>query len=685
MTDIAALTEELAGAPPAVPPALRTALRQLARRPAALAGLIGILVIAAVAVFAPFVAPHDPLEQDLSNTLAPPVWDGGGADHVLGTDSLGRDVASRLIFGARNSLLIGAGGMLIGALLGLTVGLVAGFFRGRLETVLMRLGDVQLAFPFILLAIAVLGTVANRSTWHIVVVLGVPGWIVYARVVRSRVLAEREKDYVTAARALGASKLRTLVRYVLPSSWQVVPVIALLDVGFLIIVESTLSFLGFGLTPPTPSWGAMLADGRQNMVVSTWLPVVPGIAIMLTVLSINLLADGIADVLDPKLTKGAFHGHLLRLVPRWGGRAEDVGRGGHAGARVDDAAPAMVEHSDDGERPLLQVRDLAVQFPQRDQIVTAVRNVAFDLAPGETLGIVGESGSGKSVTALSIIQLLDPPGRVTSGHVVLDGIDVTRLAEREMAKRLRGRRVGMIFQNPASSLNPVLSIGFQMIETIRHHGRMSRREAAEVARRALGAVGIGDPDRVLRQYPFQLSGGMNQRVMIAMAMSSHPDLLLADEPTTALDVTTQAQILEQLQEITRRLGTSLVLITHDIALVARYADTILVMYGGQVCELGPANEVIDRPKHPYTVALLEAVPRADLPIGERLEAIGGEPPDPAAIPRGCPFAPRCPSVMDHCREINPALTEVGLDVGRKHTAACHLWSPAGGNVEAVPH
>lgn len=529
MTDIAARTEDLAGAPTTAPTALRSAVAQIVRRPAALAGLIGILVIATAAVFAPLITPHDPIEQDLSNTLAPPIWDGGDAEHLLGTDSLGRDVASRLVFGARNSLLIGAGGMLIGSLLGLTVGLVSGFFRGRLETVLMRLGDVQLAFPFILLAIAVLGTLANRATWHLVVVLGIPGWIIYARVVRSRVLAEREKDYVLAARALGASKLRTLLRYVLPSSWQVVPVIALLDVGFLIIVESTLSFLGFGLTPPTPSWGAMLADGRQNMVIATWLPVLPGLAIMLTVLSVNLVADGIADIVDPKLTKGAIRRRLLPRAPRRGESLDTVD--------VAAVSPGL-DRSSDGERPLLEVRDLTVQFPQTDQVVTAVRDVSFDLRRGQTLGIVGESGSGKSVTALSIIQLLDPPGRVTAGHVLLDGIDVTRIGSREMA-RLRGRRVGMIFQNPASSLNPVLSIGFQMVETIRCDRRMSRREATETARGSLRAVGIGDPDRVLHQYPFQLSGGMNQRVMIAMAMSSHPDLLLADEPTTALDVTTQ--------------------------------------------------------------------------------------------------------------------------------------------------
>ncbi len=238
--------------------------------------------------------------------------------------------------------------------------------------------------------------------------------------------------------------------------------------------------------------------------------------------------------------------------------------------------------------------------------------------------------------------------------------------------------MGMIFQNPAASLNPVLSVGFQMQETIRRHGLEAGQEAESVARQALRSAGIGDPDRVLRQHPFQLSGGMNQRVMIAMAMTARPDLLIADEPTTALDVTTQAQILEQLKEVTRRQDTSLILITHDIALVAEYADVVLVMYAGQAAEVGPVQEVVERPRHPYTRALLESVPRADLPAGSRLDAIAGELPDPTKAPAGCPFAPRCPEVMDICWEADPDQFEVGPE----HRAACFLWSPERAKVGA---
>jgi oligopeptide/dipeptide ABC transporter ATP-binding protein len=299
-----------------------------------------------------------------------------------------------------------------------------------------------------------------------------------------------------------------------------------------------------------------------------------------------------------------------------------------------------------------------------------VRNISFNVRRGETLGIVGESGSGKSVTALSVIQLLDAPGRVTSGEILFEGRDLARIPDRDM-RVLRGRRIGMIFQNPVGSLNPVLTIGHQMAESMVHFDLISKEDVEGFSRRALTSVGIGDPERVLRQYPFQLSGGMNQRVMIAMSMAPRPDLLIADEPTTALDVTTQAQILDELREITTRLDTSLVLITHDIALVAERADTLVVMYAGQVAEYGPASRVVSEPAHPYTRALLESVPRADHESGVDLQAIPGELPDPTAKPVGCPFAPRCPAVMEVCRRINPPSFPVGLE----HWAACHLWAP----------
>ena len=648
----------------ATAPARTHTLRQLLKRKTFVIGAIGLTIIVLIAIFAPFLAPHDPLKQDLANSLAPPFWaEGGTFDYPLGTDTLGRDVASRLMFGARNSLVIAFFAVLLASVLGLAAGMSAGFSRGPWDSILMRFGDIQLAFPFILLAITILGIISDRNAVTLILVIGIPTWIIYGRVVRSRVLAERDKDYVMGAKAIGASRMRQMVKYILPSVWTAVLVIAMLDFGYVILLESTLSFLGFGLTPPTPSWGSILAEGKRNLLIAPWLAIFPGLAIMATVLAINMTADGAADVLDPKLKISIF-----RRLPQRTSRNGSLTDQESEDARSSRPKPADTKNE---MKPLklLKVRDLSIEFPLEDRIVKAVRHVSFEVHRGQTLGIVGESGSGKSVSASSIIQLIEPPGMVTSGEILFEGRDLTRISNDDMAQ-LRGTKIGMIYQNPASSLNPVLSIGSQLVETIRQHQQISPEDARNIASQALLNVGIGNPQAILSRYPFQLSGGMNQRVMIALAMLTQPDLLIADEPSSALDVTTQAVVLERLREITRQHQTSLILITHDIALVAEYADEILVMYAGQVCEVGPIRSVIDMARHPYTRALLQSVPRAEIMSGTRLQAIPGELPDPAALPPGCPFADRCVSVMDICRQVNPRQVRVWPD----HDVACHLWS-----------
>ena len=630
---------------PTIPPPLRPSVPVL-RRPAAFAGLIVFLAIVAVAVFAPWVAPHDPLQQNLGDNFKPPIWvDGGDATYPLGTDPLGRDLLSRLIYGARSSLLISVGAVVLGSLLGFVVGIIAGYFGRVTDTVLMRLGDIQLAFPFVLFAIAILAVSPNRTAWHLILVLGLSSWVIYARVVRSRVLTEREKDYALAARALGASRRRTLLRYVVPNVWQSVPLIALLNLAFFVIVESLLSFLALGLSPPTPSWGSILADGRQFMMVNEWMAILPGVAIVVTVLSISLAADGLAEVFDPKLGHGTY-----RRVPL---------------PRSNRPASTTAE-----AQPLLRVRDLTTIFPTRTATIRAVNAVGFDLERGEVLGVVGESGSGKSTLGLSLIQLLDAPGRVAAGEIRFMGRDLTRVSNREMAE-IRGKQIGMIFQDPGNSLNPVLTVGYQLREALRVNRRVAGAEATRIGREALAAVHIADPDRVMRAYPFQLSGGMQQRVMIALAMVGNPALLILDEPTSALDVTTQAQFLDELDALQERSGTSILFITHDIALLANFADRIMVMYAGQVCEIGPTRRVIEEPQHPYTRALLDAVERTSIDEAGRLAAIPGDPPDPARLPPGCPFAARCPHMMAICREVVP----VRIEVGPGHDAACHLLAP----------
>jgi peptide/nickel transport system permease protein len=624
----------------------RDLARTLLARKVALAGAVVFLLIALVALLAPLLAPHDPLQQNLGDNMKPPFWVAGGTStYPLGTDPLGRDLLSRLMYGARYSLLISVSSVILGGTLGFAVGLVAGFYGRWIDTVLMRLGDIQLAFPFVLFAIAVLAVSPERTPLHIILVLSISSWIIYARVVRSRVLSEREKDYALAARALGASRRRVLLRYVLPNVWQVVPLIALLDLGFLVIVESLLSFISLGLSPPTPSWGAILADGRQYMMIAPWMAIFPGLAIVVTVLSVSLAADGLADYFDPKLVHGKF-----QRTPLPGERSGD--------------------HPGRDDRPFLRVRDLTTIFPTQAGVVQAVRGASFGLERGQVLGVVGESGSGKSTLGLSIIQLLDAPGRITAGEILFMGKDLARVGNTEMAAT-RGKQIGMIFQDPGASLNPVLTVGAQLEETLRQHRKLRPGEARTAALQALAAVHIADPDRVRRAYSFQLSGGMQQRIMIALAMASGPDLLILDEPTSAVDVTTQAQLLDELVAQRQRHGTSMIFISHDIALLSEIADSMVVMYAGRVCESGPRDRVIAAPRHPYTQALLNAVERVSVPGGERLAAIPGDPPDPTRLPPGCPFAPRCPFAMPICVEIDPA----PVIVGEAHLAACHLLHP----------
>ena len=660
---IPASATELAARPAAVAPAASAqaarvaGVGELARfvlhRKSALIGLVCFGLVLALAILAPVISPYDPLKQEITNGLRPPAWvSDGSMAHPLGTDVLGRDIASRLLWGARNSLLISISAVLLGSSLGFVVGLISGFFGGWVDAVLMRLSDIQLAFPFVLFAIAVLSVSLERTPVLLIAVLGLTTWMVYARIVRSRVLSEREKDYARAAKGLGASQARVLVRYIVPNVWQVLPAIAMLSLGFLIIVESLLSFLALGLTPPTPSWGSMLADGRQYMLVSPWLPLFPGLAIVATVLTVNLAADGLTDYFDPKLAYGQFRRVML---PR-------------------RSPPTTL-----GAAPLLRVRGLTTVFPLEHATIRAVKDVSFDLERGQVLGIVGESGSGKSVLALSIIQLLDAPGILTSGEILFGGQDLARIGDREI-RAVRGRKLGMIFQTPGTSLNPVLTVGFQMTETLGQHRKLIGEAAISAAANGLELVGIGDPNRVLKAYPFQLSGGMQQRVMIALAMSCEPELLIADEPTTALDVTTQAQLLDHLDKLRQRLGTSIIFITHDIALLADFADVIMVMYAGQVCEIGPRDRVIQTPRHPYTQALLNSVSRADVLPTSRLNAIPGDPPDPTEVPAGCPFASRCPHAMAICWDVNPEMTVIDPT----HQAACHLLTSRQDSV-AIPN
>jgi oligopeptide/dipeptide ABC transporter ATP-binding protein len=308
--------------------------------------------------------------------------------------------------------------------------------------------------------------------------------------------------------------------------------------------------------------------------------------------------------------------------------------------------------------PLLQVRDLRTQFFTDDGVVQAVNGVSFDLHEGESLGIVGESGCGKSMTALSIMGLVPNPGRVTGGEIRFRGDDLLRMRPEDL-REIRGRDIAMIFQDPLSSLNPVLRNGFQIEEAIRAHRDLPRSETARQAIELLRKVRVPAPEARVRDYPFQLSGGMRQRTMIAMGLANEPAVLIADEPTTALDVTVQAQILELLRDLNRELRTAIIMITHNLGVVAGLCDRVIVMYAGQIVEEGPVDQIFERPQHPYTWALLRSVPRIDAVRSERLRSIEGLPPDLMYPPTGCRFHPRCPFRLDRCFHEEPPLESVG--------------------------
>ena len=321
------------------------------------------------------------------------------------------------------------------------------------------------------------------------------------------------------------------------------------------------------------------------------------------------------------------------------------------------------------DEPLLDVRNLQTHFFTKKGTVRAVDGVDFQIRPGETVGLVGESGCGKTMTALSIMGLAPPPGRIVQGEIFYRGLEISRMGKREL-REVRGNEIAMVFQNPMTSLNPVFSVGKQIMETIRIHRRDDRRKARERAEEMLRLVGISDPGQRIGQFPHQFSGGMCQRIVIAIALCCNPGLLIADEPTTALDVTIQAQIVDLVQRLKAELSMAVLWITHDLGIVAGFADRVLVMYAGHIIESGTVDEIYESPRHPYTSGLLRSIPHLDDPVLARLPAISGRPPSLIDAPPGCSFAPRCSYVSDQCLAENPPLMPTD---GPDHMSACWRW------------
>jgi peptide/nickel transport system permease protein len=581
-------------------------------------GLALVGALAAVALAAPLLPLPDPHATNLAGRLLPLSTDG----HPLGTDQLGRDLLSRLVWGTRTSLAVGFLAVLVAALFGTLVGLVAGYFRGWLDTLAMRGIDVLLAFPYLLLALIIVAALGPglRNAMIAIAVANIP---FFARTVRGTVLGLVRREFVEAARLTGAGHGRILFAELLPNVLPVVVIMSSTSLGWMILETAGLSFLGLGAQPPAADLGSMLGGARELLTTAPRVAVLPGLVILLLVVGINLLGDGLRDLLDPRL------------------------KGQRADAPAPPAPRAPATRASRRAGALLRVAGLRTHFPQGGAIYRAVDDLSFELSPGERIALVGESGSGKTVTALSLLGLVAAPGRVVAGRILLDGEDLLRMPE-SRRRQLRGGRIAYIPQDPMTALNPVLRVGSQLVEALRAHQSMDRAAARRRAAGLLAAVRIPHPGERCGAYPHELSGGMRQRVVIAMALANNPAVLVADEATTALDTTVQAEILRLLDDLCLERGTALVFISHDLGVVRRLCDRTLVMYAGRVVEEAATELLLARPMHPYTRALLDSVPELGRP-SKRLVPIRGAPPAPNRLPPGCHFAPRCAFAVADCR------------------------------------
>ncbi|MHA3723262.1 ATP-binding cassette domain-containing protein [Leucobacter sp. HY1910] len=541
--------------------------------------LLGLLAVAAIA--APWLAPHSPTAQNLTGGLLPP-----SPGHWFGTDQLGRDVFSRVLYAARTDLALALAAAVAPFIVGVTVGLMAGYFGRRTDWVISRVVDTVIAFPFYVLVIAI-AFALGAGPAGILVTFALVGWVGYARVIRLLTASMRREEWIHAARGAGLSHARVLVRHVLPNVLPQAIVLFMNEVLLIMVAIVTLGYLGLGMQPPTPDWGTMIADAQPFVTTKWWLAALPGLAVVVTGIGLSLTADGLGDALRVKGDPG------------------EPGSPGHARA-------GSIPNSSATEPGRVLVTDLTISAGSDAALV---RGVSFDVAAGEALGIVGESGSGKSLTLRALLGLMPAGTAVAAGEARAGG------------------RVGMVFQNPLTALDPLTRVGTQLAEAVRAAdqaagraddgaadraadraadgtaAQRSRRRTAtsERVRELLALVHLPE-ERVARAYPHQLSGGQRQRVVIAIALATNPAVLLCDEPTTALDVTVQREVLDLLRELRRSRRLTLVFVSHDLAVVSSMCDRVLVMREGEVVEQGPTEAVLHAPQTEYTRMLIEAVP-----------------------------------------------------------------------------
>ncbi len=585
-------------------------------------GFVLMAMFVIVAIFAPWLAPY-PFNADRANGVIFGTQQGPSAAHWFGTTVGGTDVLSRVIYGSRTAVEVIVLAVVLSGVVGVPLGLISGFLGGWLDRVLLLIMDALYAFPSLLLAIVVSIVLSGGSSGAIAGILAAAISITvvfipqYYRVIRNATVAVKVEPYVDSARVVGVRTPRILFKHIFSNVSQTLPIIGTLNASEAILTLAGLGFLGFGIEPSAAAeWGYDLNKAMPDASSGIWWTgVYPGLAIVLIVLGATLVGESLNDIVNPLLrTRGAeitladeqeiadeFDAIVAAeapLVPTSVAASED---------RQGQSIPVPRSVGEGKRVAVLSLSDLSVTFRTDSGSVHAVNGVSFDVASGEVVAVVGESGSGKSVSSRAVLGLLPPTAHV-AGSAKLDDRELLGLSNRQL-RPIRGDKVSMIFQEPSTALNPVYSVGWQIIESLQaHHDKMSKKAARARAIELLELVGLPDPVTRVDYYPHQLSGGQKQRVVIAMAICCDPDVIIADEPTTALDVTVQAAILELLLSLRDRLGTAIVLITHNMGVVADIADRVVVMYRGRVVEQASVDAIFTAPEHPYTRLLLDAVP-----------------------------------------------------------------------------
>ena len=591
------------------------------------AGVVMLLLLFGAAVFADVIAAHPP-DRSIGSPFERP-----SGEHWLGTDDLGRDLWAQLVHGARVSLAVGMAAAIVATVVGTTVALIAGWRGGWIDSLLMRFVDLTLSVPFLVL-ILVLATYFGRGLIVLIVLIAGVLWARPARLLRAQVLKLRTFGHVVAANTMGAPTRRVLGMHVLR---RLVPLLLSQFVraaAVAVTVQSGVAFLGLG-DPNRVSWGSTLFFANNGSAILTdawlWWIVPPGVALTLLIVGLAFVGYGLEELAEPITAAHGWRPGVRRTLSNNPSDPPD-----------DDIT--------------LDIRHLTIGYGD----TTVVSNVSLSLRRGAMLGLVGESGSGKSTLVLGLLGLLPTGGTVSDGAVFLGDTDLRRVGRVGLSK-IRGRDIAIVPQAAMSLLNPTMTILHQVQESV-ELGTIGTKSAD---RAASLLVKVGIEQQRHRAYPHELSGGQRQRVVIAMAIANQPQVLIADEPTTGLDVITQHEILDLLDELRADMDMQMLVISHDLALIASRADDLAIMYAGKVIESGPTAVIVSNPTHPYTELLLKAIPRLDGPRAT-LVPIPGDAPEPGNLPAGCSFAPRCPAVQPRCLETVPALEPVA---GR--LVACH--------------